>query len=158
MVLLGEFGRSTMSSSIKAIVQGTDVVRNNIKYLGTSDASLHTCIELMLVSYCQGRTTASDLKGKLWANTMLWVDLLCAGPKKACPWCGDCHSFAELDCGSPTLQFAFCDNPTRCAFWSNSVQCALSYIWFLLINHKLFCISIHFDQSASYFVVQIGLN
>jgi hypothetical protein len=29
-----EFGRSTMSSSIKAIVQGTDVVRNNIKYLG----------------------------------------------------------------------------------------------------------------------------
>jgi len=29
-----EFGRSTMSSSIKAIVQGTDVVRNNIRYLG----------------------------------------------------------------------------------------------------------------------------
>jgi hypothetical protein len=29
-----EFGRSTMSSSIKAIVQGTDIVRNNIRYLG----------------------------------------------------------------------------------------------------------------------------
>lgn len=31
-----EFGKSTMSSSIKAIVQGTDAVRNNIRYLGES--------------------------------------------------------------------------------------------------------------------------